>query len=294
MKRHIAALAVLCTLTTALCAQDYDKVTIKSTKLTDHIYTLEGAGGNMGVSVGEDGILLIDDEFAPLSDKIRAALKKLGGDSPRYLLNTHWHGDHTGGNAAFGKTGSIIIAQDNVRKRLMTPQKLFGRTVEPLPKVGLPVITYEDSLSIHFNGEEIRVQHLPSAHTDGDSVIFFTKSNVVHMGDLLFNEMFPFVDLDHGGDVEGVARDVQTVLNQLKPGAKIIAGHGPTTDAAGLKRYHRMLVECIDAVRKQIAAGKSLEEIQSAGVPKQWESWGNGFIKTDRWIATIYQSLTRK
>jgi len=156
------------------------------------------------------------------------------------------------------------------------------------------VITFDDAISIHFNGEKVRVRHLPHGHTDGDSVVFFTESNVVHMGDLLFNEMFPFVDLGHGGDVEGLTRKVKTILDQLEPGAKIIAGHGPVTDAAGLKRYHTMLVDCIEVVQERIARGQSLEKIQEAGVPERWESWGGGFISADRWIATIHASLTRK
>ncbi len=272
--------------------QDFSNVEIKATHVAGSVHMLEGSGGNIGVSVGEDGILIVDDQFAPLADKIREALRKLGGDKPRFILNTHWHGDHTGGNEAFGRDGTII-AHTNVRHRLAVKQELFGRTIDPLPKVALPVITFDDSLSLHFNGEEIRVLHLPHGHTDGDSIVIFTKSNVVHMGDHLFMEMFPFVDLDHGGDVEGLIRNIARVIDNAQPGAKFIPGHGPLSSIDDLKTYHRMLVETSELVRKGIAAGKGLQEIKAGGVPEAWKSWGEGFIKTDRWLETLHRSLTR-
>jgi len=280
-------------LVSAVLAQDdFSAVTITATRVADTVHMLTGRGGNIGVCVGEDGVLLIDDQYAPLAGRIQDAINKLGGARPRFVLNTHWHGDHTGGNEAFGETGSVIIAHDNVRKRLVEPQQLFGKTVDPLGKAGWPVVTYGQSLTIHFNNEEIRVQHFPHGHTDGDSVVFFIKSNVVHMGDLMFNGTFPFVDLKHGGDVEGLARNVKAVMDQLHPDAKIIPGHGPLTDLAGLKTYHSMLLECIESVRTQMNAGKTLDDITANGVPLRWADWGGGFIKTDQWIATIYESLS--
>jgi glyoxylase-like metal-dependent hydrolase (beta-lactamase superfamily II) len=254
---------------------------------------LEGRGGNIGVSVGPDGVLIVDDEFAPLAEKIRAAIDKIGKGKLKFVLNTHHHGDHTGGNIAFGPEAPII-AQSNVRKRLATEQNTLGRTTPPSPKEALPVITFDESLTVHFNDEDIRVIHFPHSHTDGDSVIFFTKSNVVHMGDLFFMGMFPFVDLDAGGDVEGLIGSVEKVIAELKDGVKIVPGHGPLSSVEDLKTYHRMLVETTAVVRKAMAAGKSLAEIQAQGVPDEWKSWGTGFIKTDRWIETIYKSLNKK
>lgn len=284
------SMAPFCVSTSA--QQDFSDVQIKTTKVAGNVYMLEGRGGNIGVSVGEDGILMVDDQYAPLSDKIRAALRELGNDKPRFILNTHWHGDHVGGNEAFGRDGTII-AHTNVRERLSTRQTLFDRTIEPLPKIALPVITFDDSLTVHFNGELIRMVHFPNGHTDGDSVIFFTKSNVVHMGDDLFMGMFPFVDLDHGGDVEGLIKAVAEVIRIMPADAKVIPGHGPLTDREGLKTYHQMLVDTTDAVRGAIKTGKSLADIQAAGVPAQWKSWGGGFIKTEKWIETIHNSLSR-
>ncbi len=174
---------------------DFSKVEIKATKVADNVYMLEEAGGNIGVSVGGDGLLIVDDQFAPLAERIKAALQQLGMGKLKYVLNTHWHGDHAGGNVKFG-TEATIIAHDNVRKRLANDQQVMGEKVTVAPKDALPVITFDQTLTVHFNGEEIRAMHLPHGHTDGDSVIYFTKSNVVHMGDDFFVGRFPFVDLD--------------------------------------------------------------------------------------------------
>ena len=270
---------------------DFSRVEIKAIKVAGNVYMLQGAGGNIGVSVGTDGILIVDDQFAPLADKIKAALKSLGEGKLKFILNTHWHGDHTGGNAVFGPDAPIV-AQTNVRKRLQ--EGSTANKVDPAPKEALPVITFDQSVSVHFNGEEIRVIHFPHGHTDGDAVIFFTGSNVVHMGDDFFNGNFPFVDLDSGGDVEGYVRNVGEVLTKLPAGAKIIPGHGALATADDLKSFHRMLTETTGIVRRKIAAGKTLDEIKKEGLPEEWKSWGKGFISTDRWIETIYRSFTRK
>lgn len=284
----------LCAILSAVCLgqQDFSGVEIKTTAVAGKVYMLEGRGGNIGVSVGSDGVLIVDDQFAPLADKIKAALAKLGSDKPKFILNTHWHGDHTGGNPAFGRDGTII-AHANVRNRLAIKQVLFGKDVEPLPKEGLPVVTFDDSLAVHFNDEEIRVIHLPGGHTDGDCVVWFTKSNVVHMGDHMFAGMFPFVDLEHGGDVEGMARNVAKVIGEVPPDVKIIPGHGPLSTLDDLKTFHRMLVETADIVKRRIAAGKTLEQIKSEGLPDPWKAWGNGFIKTDAWLETVYKSVSK-
>lgn len=281
--------------TNSYAQQDFSKVEVKATKVAGNVHMLQGSGGNIGVSVGSDGILIVDDQFAPLADKIKAALKTLGEGKLKFVLNTHWHGDHTGGNVAFGPEAPII-AHDNVRKRLATEQKseFFKRTTPASPKEALPVITFGQSLSVHFNGEEIRVIHFPQGHTDGDSIIFFTNSNVVHMGDDFFAGRFPFVDLESGGSVEGLTKNIGDVMAKLPADVKIIPGHGPISTLDDLKSYHRMLVEITDIVRKKIAAGKTVEQIKTEGVPDEWKSWGTGFIKTDIWLETIHRSLSKK
>ena len=219
-------------LLSAICIQaqqrDWSQVQMKATKVSGNVYMLEGAGGNIGVSVGPDGILIVDDQFAPLADKIRASLKELGQGKLRFILNTHWHGDHTGGNVAFGPEAPII-AHDNVRKRMAAEQKseFFKSTTPASPKEALPVITFDQTLTVHFNGEEIRAIHFPHGHTDGDSVVFFTSSNVVHLGDNFFAGRFPFVDLESGGSVEGLAKNIGEIIAKIPEGAKLIPGHGP-------------------------------------------------------------------
>lgn len=298
MKKGFVVYAVMVVCLIALrtnAQQDFSKIEIKATKVAGNVYMLEGSGGNIGVSVGSDGILIVDDQFAPLADKIKAALKNLGEGKLKFILNTHWHGDHTGGNAVFGPEAPII-AQTNVRKRLATEQKseFFKRTTPASPKEALPVITFDESLSVHFNGEEIRVIHFPHGHTDGDSVIFFTSSNVVHMGDDFFAGRFPFVDLESGGNVDGLIKNVGEILGKLPAGVKLIPGHGPISTADDLKAYDRMLVETTAVVRSKIKAGKTLEQIKAEGLPEEWKPWGAGFIKTDMWIETIYKSLSQK
>ena len=287
MKR--LAYAIVAAIAAFLCIaawaqMDFSRVEIKTTHVAGNIYMLEGAGGNIGVSVGPDGILLVDDQFAPLAEKIRDALTELGEGSLKFLVNTHFHGDHTGGNVIFGAEAHII-SHANVRKRLQ---------IESPPKEALPVVTFDDSLSIYFNGEEIRVIHFPNSHTDGDSVIFFTGSNVVHLGDLFFSGRFPYVDLDSGGDVEGLIKHIEKLLTELPPDVKLIPGHGPLSDIDNLKTYHRTLVATTDLIRDQIEAGKSLDEIKAAGFAQKWRSWGSGFISTERWIGIVHRSLTKK
>lgn len=297
MKRHLPVIAImiicLCAIRTS--AQDFSKVEIKATKVAGNVYMLEGSGGNIGVSVGPDGILIVDDQYAPLADKIKAALKTLGEGKLKFILNTHYHGDHTGGNIAFGPEAPII-AQTNVRKRLSEEQKskLFNRTTPASPKEALPVITFDNAVSVFFNGEEIKVIHFPHGHTDGDSVIFFTGANVVHMGDDFFNGRFPFVDLDAGGDVEGMTKNIGDIMSKLPAGVKIIPGHGPLSDADGLKAFHNMLLQTTDIVRKRMAAGKTLDQIKTEGLPEEWTTWGSGFIKTDVWLTIVHNSLSAK
>ena len=287
----LAATFAMYAMTTPAMAQDRDfsKVEMKVIPVSGNVYMLQGAGGNIGVSAGPDGVLIVDDQFAPLADKIREALKGINPGKLRFVLNTHFHGDHTGSNPVFG-TDSTIIAHENVRKRLESGSTVMGNKTEPMAAAGLPVVTYADAVSVHFNGEEIKSVHVPHSHTDGDSIIFFTKSNVVHMGDDFFNGLFPFVDTDSGGSVQGLIDAVAKVLAQVPADVKIIPGHGPLSDVAGLKKFHRMLVETLAVVRKGKAAGKTLKQLQAAGLPDEWKSWSS-FIKTEGWIETLYKSL---
>jgi cyclase len=277
---------------TLIKGNNQQDVVIKTEKVAGNVYVLFGQGGNIGVSVGKDGILMIDDQFINLADKIKAALKELGSEKPRFLFNTHWHGDHTGGNPAFG-ADSIIVAQTNVRKRLSTTVKLGEREFKALPPVGLPMITYDQSLSIHFNGEEVRAVHYPRGHTDGDTVLFFTTSNVVHLGDNFFAGRFPFVDLNSGGSVEGLANNLAELIKTIPSDAKLIPGHGPVSTVADLKTYHQTIVDTTAIVREKMKT-KSLADIKKEGLPEKYKDWGSGFIKTEAWIETIYNSYTTK
>jgi len=265
--------------------RDFANIEIKAIPVAKNIYMLEGAGGNIGVSIGPDGNLMVDDQFAPLAPKIDAALQKLNPGKLKFLLNTHHHGDHTGGNAAFGAKEATIIAQSNVRQRLSGDANSR--------KEALPVITFDHSASVHFNGEEIKLLHHGPGHTDGDSIIHFTSANVIHMGDLFFNGGFPFIDLNSGGSVTGYIKTVATVLEKIPPDARIIPGHGKLATVEDLKAFHAMLVETSGLVKKSLADGKSLDEIKTAGLPEKWKSFGTGFINTDRWIETIYNDAKK-
>ena len=266
---------------------------MKTVKITDRVYMLQGRGGNVGALVGADGILIVDDDYAQVSQKIADALKTLGSDRPRFIFNTHWHGDHTEGNKFFGKE-SLILAHTNVRRRLSVESTVRGNRFQPYEKFALPIFTYDQSMSVHFNDEEVRAVHYPNGHTDGDSVIFFTKSNVVHLGDDFFVGRFPFVDLDSGGSVTGLTKNIDDILAKLPGDAKIIPGHGALSTREDLKAYHQTIVETTDIVQKGMTAGKTLEGLKKDGLPEKYKSWGEGFIKTDRWIETIYKSLSAK
>ena len=271
---------------------DFDKVQIKVTKVAGAVYLLEGLGGNIGVSIGEDGIVLVDDQFAPLAPKIEAALKSLSSKPLRFVINTHFHGDHSGGNAHFGK-GATLIAHENARKRILEHGTTMGKK-EPPAKTAVPVITFDERLSVWLNGEEIRAVHLPHGHTDGDAVIYFTGSNVVHMGDDFFNGRFPFIDLENGGSLEGLIADDEQVLAKLGPEVKVIPGHGPLSDAKGLRAFVEMLKATSGAVRAAVKAGKSLDQLKKEKLLAKWDSWGWDFISADDYLEVLYQDATRK
>ncbi len=278
--------------------EDFSKVQIKVTPVSGSVYMLQGEGGNIAASVGDDGIAIVDDEFAPLAEKIRAALKDITGkDKPvRFVINTHYHGDHSGGNPKFGET-STIIAQDNVRKRLATGSPSGnGGTIhsesQPAPKVALPLITFERDVTVHLNGEDIRALHFPAGHTDGDSIIFYPQANVVHMGDDFVRYGFPFIDIDVGGSVQGMIAACENVMPQLPRDVKVIPGHGDLSTLDDVRSYVEMLQGTTDAVQRALQQGKTLKEMQQENILAPWHKFAGGFIKEDVHIETLYNSLT--
>lgn len=293
IKRLFAATLLTTAITSPLWAQqDFSKVEVKAENLAPGVSVLFGAGGNIGVSHGEDGTVLIDDQYAPLTPKIQAAVAGLGASPVKFLVNTHWHGDHSGGNENFGKAGAVIMAHDNVRVRMASDQKTPFGEVKASPKVALPVITYAEGLKLHLNGEEVRVISVPPAHTDGDSIVHWTKSNVIHMGDLFFHKMsFPFVDRSSGGDVRGVIAAADKVLAMADDNSKIIPGHGAVASKADFKAYRDMLVSIVGKVEAAVKAGKTVEEVKAMKPADGFGVNPNGFIKPDMFVEMVYDSL---
>src|SRR5579859_4080232 len=274
MKRIVWSILLLAS---AALAQDFSKVQIKVTKVAGSVYMLQGAGGNIGVSVGEDGIVIVDDQFAPLAEKIQAALKGITDKPVRFIINTHWHFDHTGGNAYFQKQGPIL-AHENIRTRMEKGATLLGEVVKPAEKDALPIITFNDTASVHLNGEEIRAVHFPSGHTDGDSIVFFTGSNVVHMGDDYVTYGFPFIDLESGGSTRGMIMACEKVIATLPPDVKVIPGHGGLGTVADLKPFVAMLKETFARVEAGVKQGKTLEQLKQEKVLAGYEKWNGSFI----------------
>jgi len=262
--------------------------------ITEQIYMIGGEGGNIGLFIGGDGTFLIDDQFAPMTEKIVEAIKSVGGDYPRFLINTHYHGDHTGGNEKLGAGGTLIFSHDNVRERLSTGSyiKEFSMQRPGISPVGLPVVTFSEDISFHLNGDTIRAIHVPNAHTDGDSFIYFKAANVIHAGDFFFNGIYPFIDVTHGGSLKGMIKAVDLVMSLADENTKIIAGHGPVGDIKQLASYRRMLWTVYERLRKLKAAGKSAQEAVAAKPLADLEAaWGDGIFKSDQWIEMIYSGV---
>jgi glyoxylase-like metal-dependent hydrolase (beta-lactamase superfamily II) len=279
--------------------QDFSKVEIKATKVAGNIYMLQGAGGNIGASIGDDGIVIVDDQFAPLAEKIQASLKSLGiTDKPvRFVINTHYHGDHTGGNAPFSSAGSTVIAQDNVRKRLESGGTAGnGGTIhmenKPAEKAALPIMTFEHDVTVHLNGEDIRALHFPAGHTDGDSIIFFPKNNVVHMGDDFVRYGFPFIDVNSGGSVQGMIAAMEKATAQLPADVKVIPGHGALSNLDDVREFTKMLKETSAVVEKALKAHKTLEQMKQEKILGPWKKFSGDFMNEDAFIETLYNSLT--
>ncbi len=277
----------------AAAQQDFSKVEVKVERIAPGVAVLFGAGGNIGLSYGEDGNIIVDDQFAPLTDKIAAAVATLDPDPIRFVINTHWHFDHTGGNENFGRRGAVILAHDNVRARMSTEQFLaaMNMKVPPSPKDALPVVTFADGVTLHLNGDTLHVIHVANAHTDGDSLVHWQKANVLHMGDTFFHRAsFPFVDLSSGGSIDGVIAAANRGLQIAGPSTRIIPGHGPVASRAELVAYRDMLVDIRSKVAAGIRAKRTLAQIKASG-PAARYGMPNGFIKPDQFVEAVYNSL---
>ncbi len=263
-------------------AQDrFADVEVKATAIKGSVHMLTGAGGNIGVSAGEDGVLIIDDQFAPLAEKIAAQLGELGSDKPKYVINTHYHGDHTGSNAFFhSHKGATILAHENVRVRLANDEKIKPEA--------LPTITYEDGIKIYFNGETLHVMHLAVGHTDGDSVVWFEQPNVMHTGDLFFNGRFPYIDQGAGGNVEGYMDSVKRLLAKIDDETVIIPGHGDISNKQEYSAFLAMISETFSYVKALKQDGKTLDEVKAMGLDDKWADWSWNFINEEKWITTLY------
>ena len=265
---------------------------IRIERIAPGVAVLFGRGGNIGVSYGADGNILIDDQYAPATERVIAAVRTLDPDPIRFVINTHWHGDHSGGNENLGRAGTVIVAHDNVRRRMTMEQLVRGERVPPSPAGALPVITFSENLTFHLNGDTIRAIHVPHAHTDGDSLIFWTRANVLHMGDVYFNGLLPFIDLDSGGSIDGAIAAVETALTLANADTRIIPGHGPMATRADLQAYLAMLREVRDGVARAIRQRRTLPQIQALRLADRYSRPG-GFISPESFVDTVYRSLTR-
>lgn len=295
-QRSILFAACLFATFSAAQDQDFSKVQMKVSKVAGNVYILMGAGGNIGASVGDDGIVIVDDQYAPLADKIQAALKGITDKPVRFIINTHYHPDHTGGNEYFQKQAPII-AQDNVRKRLESGGGggnggSIHMEMKAAPHDALPIITFDHDVTVHLNGEDIRALYFPAGHTDGDSVIFFPKSNVVHMGDDFVTYGFPFIDVESGGSINGMIDGVEKVIAQVPPDVKIIPGHGPVSTLDDMRAYVIMLKGTRDAVQQALKEDKTLDQMKQAKLLDPWKKYSGDFVTEDIFLETLYNSLT--
>jgi glyoxylase-like metal-dependent hydrolase (beta-lactamase superfamily II) len=275
-------------------AQDMSAVEVRTEHVAGAVHVLTGAGGNVAVVAGADGVFLVDDQFAPLTEKIRAAVARISPAPVRFVLNTHWHGDHTGGNENLGRGGVLIVAHDNVRTRMSTDQfqNNLSDTVKASPAGALPVVTFTDAVTFHLNGEEVHAFHVAPAHTDGDAVVHFRRADVVHMGDTYFNGLYPYVDLSSGGSVDGMIAAADRVLAMAGERTRIIPGHGPLSGRAELRAYRDMLATVRDRVRALAREGKTLEQVLAARPSAEFDArWGQGFMKPESFVRIVYQSV---
>lgn len=287
----------LCALLPTLAgAQDFSQVEIRTTKVSDGVYALEGAGGNLGLVVGDNGAFLIDDQYAPLTDRIKAAVAEVTDKPIRFVFNTHWHGDHTGGNENMAEGGALVVAHDNVRKRMSAGQfmEFFDNEVPPSPEGALPVVTFNDQVSFHLGGHTVSAIHVPDAHTDGDAIVHLEEANAIHTGDIVFYGLYPFIDYSSGGSLAGMIDATDRVLELAGEDTSVITGHGgPVIDRKRLQGYRDMLATVHDRLTGLINEGKTLDEVQAAGVTGEFDAeWGQGFIKPAQWVELNYKGMT--
>ncbi len=291
MRSAMFVVASLCSAPAAAQQPDWSRVEIRVERVAPGVAVLFGRGGNIGLSYGSDGNLLIDDQYAPLTERILAAVRTVDPDPIRFVVNTHWHGDHTGGNENVGRTGAVIVAHDNVRRRMSVGQMLRGTQVAPAAPAALPIVTFSDDVTFHLNGDEVRVHHVEHAHTDGDALVHWSRANVLHMGDTYFNGMLPFIDLESGGSIHGLLAAVDEALRIADERTVIIPGHGPIASRANLQSYRDML----DSLRAQVAAamraGRSLDEIKAMRLADRYGR-NTDFITPDAFVEAVHRSLT--
>jgi glyoxylase-like metal-dependent hydrolase (beta-lactamase superfamily II) len=291
---RIAVVASLMLTPTLSAQQNFDSVRVVVHPVAAGVHMLVGSGGNLGVSSGPDGVFVIDDQYAPLTGKIVAAIRTISDGPIRFVINTHWHGDHTGGNENLGQAGALLVAHENVRTRMSVEQFIeqFNMRVPAAPAGALPVVTFTEAVTFYLNDDELQVFHVPHAHTDGDALIRFRRANVIHMGDTFFNGNYPFIDLSSGGNVNGVIAAADTALALSDDSTRIIPGHGPLGTRRDLQAYRDVVAAARDRVRDAIAAGRSLEQIKAAGLTREWDDrWGRGFIRPEQFVEFIYRSL---
>jgi cyclase len=295
----LSLMGLVCTVALAMVptarAQDWEAVEITTRQVAPGVYMLMGRGGNLGVSVGDDGVFLIDDQYAPLTDKIVAAIRAISDGPIRFVINTHWHGDHTGGNENLGKTGTLIVAHDNVRRRMSVDQFIAGLDLQVAasPQAALPVVTFSETVTFHLNGDELYVFHVEHAHTDGDAVIHFRESNVVHAGDIYFAGGYPFIDVSSGGSIDGTIAAVDQVLALVDDDTAIIPGHGELSNKAELSEYRAMLAGVRDAIAAEIAKGASVDEVVAARPTAPWdEQWGSAWTNPEQFTRHVYSDLS--
>ena len=272
-----------------------EDVVVEATPLSDSLHMLTGRGGNIIVSAGEDGIFLVDDQFAPLTERILAAIAEIQAGDVRLILNTHWHGDHTGGNENLGKTGSVIVAHENVRERMSVDQfnELWGRETEASPREALPIVTFSDGVTFHLNGETLKVSHIEHAHTDGDAIVQFINANIIHTGDVVFWGLYPFIDVDSGGSIDGVIAGCDTLAGLADAETRFVPGHGTIFGLDELAQYRAMLVDVRARVSALIAEGKDLEAVQAAKPSREYdEAWGQMWLDGDTFTKTVFNSLS--